>query len=183
MTPTVSAIPDVYYAIFAFYEPAMCIMGMLGAFLDPKKTHDMQAPWPHNTPPSNPLPRATLVTVAQLAHVCALMGTVNYFLLTAARKYLATQPIVQERIVAALLGPLMMGDIFHTVVTIWALGDEKWHPERWSPMLWTTLIIGFTLMIPRIAWWAGVGRFTSRRDGHSQLEERAPSSEKSGAHQ
>jgi hypothetical protein len=33
---TQSAIPDFYYAVFAFYEPALCLMGFVGAFFDPK---------------------------------------------------------------------------------------------------------------------------------------------------
>ena len=32
-----SAVPTVYYAIFALYEPFLCIAGMLGAFIDPVK--------------------------------------------------------------------------------------------------------------------------------------------------
>ena len=34
--PSQSAIPGFYYAVFAFYEPGLCLMGGLGAFLDPK---------------------------------------------------------------------------------------------------------------------------------------------------
>ena len=32
-----SAVPTVYYAVFAIYEPLLCVAGMLGAFLDPVK--------------------------------------------------------------------------------------------------------------------------------------------------
>jgi hypothetical protein len=31
-----SAIPDAYYAVFAFYEPLLCWLGFLGALADPK---------------------------------------------------------------------------------------------------------------------------------------------------
>lgn len=30
-----SAIPTIYYAIFAIYEPFLCVAGMVGAFIDP----------------------------------------------------------------------------------------------------------------------------------------------------
>ena len=32
-----SAVPTVYYAIFAIYEPLLCVAGMIGAFFDPVK--------------------------------------------------------------------------------------------------------------------------------------------------
>lgn len=32
-----SAVPTVYYVIFAIYEPLLCIIGMVGAFFDPVK--------------------------------------------------------------------------------------------------------------------------------------------------
>ena len=37
-----SAVPTVYYAIFALYEPFLCIVGMLGAFIDPVKVCILQ---------------------------------------------------------------------------------------------------------------------------------------------
>jgi len=35
MHPPASAIPDFYYALFAFYEPALTILGFIGAAYDP----------------------------------------------------------------------------------------------------------------------------------------------------
>lgn len=32
-----SAIPTVYYLIFAFYEPFLCVSSLIGTFADPKK--------------------------------------------------------------------------------------------------------------------------------------------------
>ena len=32
-----SAVPTVYYAIFAIYEPFLCVAGMIGTFVDPVK--------------------------------------------------------------------------------------------------------------------------------------------------
>ncbi|KAI6105769.1 hypothetical protein F5141DRAFT_1216513 [Pisolithus sp. B1] len=121
-----SSIPDFYYVLFAFYEPALTILGFIGALCDPETTHNTQAPWPANSPPPTPLPRASVVTVVQLAHVCALMGLINFFMLTAARRHLASQVIMQEKIVRALLIPLLIGDVVHLYVTLWALGDERW---------------------------------------------------------
>lgn len=36
MPPPQSAIPDFYYALFAFYEPALTILGFIGALSDPE---------------------------------------------------------------------------------------------------------------------------------------------------
>lgn len=110
------------------------------------------------------LPRPTLVTTLQLAHVCALLGIINAFVLTAVRKHLRDNPALQEKIVFALMTPLLLGDIFHLYVTFWALGDQRWSFGEWSPMLWTTVLLGFTLMIPRIAWHLGIARYVDHRD-------------------
>ena len=37
-----SAIPAVYYAIFAWYEPLLCLAGFIGALFDPKKVRYLQ---------------------------------------------------------------------------------------------------------------------------------------------
>jgi len=163
MTPT-SAIPDLYYFIFAVYEPFLTITGFLGALIDPQGTHNSQAPWLDSSPPET-LPLATLVTIIQLGHVCALIGVVNVFVLNAARSHLQGNPAVQERIVLSLLTPLLIGDFLHLYVTLWALGDQRWEVWNWSPMLWTTLLLGLTLMIPRVTWHLGIGRYVHSRDG------------------
>ncbi|CAK5262695.1 unnamed protein product, partial [Mycena citricolor] len=43
---SISAIPTHYYVLFAIYEPCLTTIGFLGALIDPKATHDSQAPWP-----------------------------------------------------------------------------------------------------------------------------------------
>ena len=60
--------------------------------------------------------------------------------------------------------PLLMGDVFHLSVTLWSLGDARWVFAEWSPMLWTTVLLGLTLMVPRILWHLGVGRYVDKRD-------------------
>ncbi|KAF5333349.1 hypothetical protein D9611_002480 [Ephemerocybe angulata] len=165
MSPS-SAIPDFYYFCFAAYEPFLTIIGFLGACADPTTAHNAQAPWPPGSTPFEVLPRPTLVTTLQLAHVCALLGIINAFVLTAVRKHLHGNPALQEKLVFALLTPLLLGDIFHLYVTFWALGEERWAFWEWSPMLWTTVLLGFTLMIPRIAWHLGIGRYVDHRDAH-----------------
>ena len=106
-----------------------------------------------------------LQTVMQLAHVCFLIGVVNFFILSATRRHLHAHPGLQEKLVSALLTPLLVGDVLHLYVTIWALGDEKWNFAIWSPMLWTTVGLGLTLLIPRILWHLGVARYVDSRDG------------------
>ncbi|KAJ3722864.1 hypothetical protein C8R42DRAFT_664613 [Lentinula raphanica] len=163
-----SAIPHLYYAIFACYEPLLCLLGFIGASSDPKTTFEGQAPWPADSPPPAELSRAGLVTVIQLAHVCFLVGVINHFVLSAARNHLGSYPAIQEKIVFSLLAPLLFGDILHLYVTIWALGEDKWNFRKWSPMLWTTIGLGLTLMVPRICWHLGIGRYVHSRDGHHQ---------------
>jgi hypothetical protein len=179
-----SPIPKLYYYTFAVYEPILTVTGFLGALADPKKvctdyrqksalpnhpfffkTHDGQAPWPHDSPPSEPLPRASLVSIIQLGHVCGLLGVINAFVLTAARKHLASQPAIQEKIVSSLLTPLLVGDILHLGITLWALGDMRWQVWRWSALLWTTMLLGLSLLLPRAAWHVGIGRYKHSRDG------------------
>lgn len=128
------------------------------------QAYDQQGPWPYNTPPPGPLPPATLVTMLQLAHVCGLMGVLNFFVLGAARKHLHAQPALQEKIVGALLTPLVFGDIFHLVVTLWALGEHKWELKSYTPMLWCTFIFGLVLLVPRVTWHLGIGRYMDSRD-------------------
>ncbi|KAJ7754252.1 hypothetical protein DFH07DRAFT_823430 [Mycena maculata] len=164
MRPT-SAIPTPYFAIFAVYEPFLTTMGFLGTLLDPKGTYDYQAPWPNGTPPEE-FPLATRLTIVQLGHVCALLGLLNVWLLTTVRTHLSSQPALQEKIVSALLTPLLIGDFLHLYVTLYALGDQRWNFESWSPMLFVTIGLGFTLLVPRVMWQLGIGRYVDRRDGH-----------------
>ncbi|KAG9317507.1 hypothetical protein JVU11DRAFT_1712 [Chiua virens] len=171
-----SAVPDFYYTLFAFYEPAITFIGFIGALYDPESTHNAQAPWPANSPPPAVLPKASVVTVIQLAHVCALIGLLNIFVLTAVRKHLASQPAVQEKVVRAMLTPLVFGDIMHLYVTVWALGDNRWDFAQWTPMLWATEVLGVSLLIPRVMWHLGVWRYVDARDripahpGNPQLD-------------
>ena len=58
-----------------------------------------------------------------------------------------------------------IGDVLHLVITIWALGDERWDFSQWGGVLWATVLLGFTLMIPRITWHLGIGRYMDARDG------------------
>lgn len=107
------------------------------------------------------------MTVVQLTHVCGLLGVVNAFVLRACRRHLAFSPALQEKIIGALLTPLLIGDVVHLWVTIWALGDSKWDVSSWTPLLWTTIVLGFSLLIPRAMWHMGIWRYVDRHDGKS----------------
>jgi len=144
--PPRSALPDIYYFCFGAYEPFLTTIGFLGTLVDPTGAHNAQAPWLQGIPYKT-LPTATLVTILQLSHVCALLGLIN------------------EKIVFSLLVPLLIGDVFHLGITFWALGDSKWDFANWTPMLWITFILGLTLMVPRICWHLGIGRYVDFRDG------------------
>ncbi|CDO71271.1 hypothetical protein BN946_scf184908.g28 [Trametes cinnabarina] len=119
------------------------------------------------TPQTPPCPKATQVTMLQLAHVVGLLGLINFFVLGAARKYLFAHPALQEKIVGALLTPLLIADIVHITITWWALGDSRWSLWEWSGLLWVTFLTGFSLLVPRVAWHMGIGRYVDRRDGQA----------------
>ncbi|KAL1731043.1 hypothetical protein EV714DRAFT_283748 [Schizophyllum commune] len=157
-----SAIPDAYYYTFGVYEPLLTFLGFAGVLVDPKAAHDSQATEPGN---DGPLPRATLVTIIQLGHACALLGLLNACVLRALRTHLGHIPALQERIAAALLTPLLIGDVVHTALTLWALGEARWNFAAWSPTTWCTVVLGLTLLVPRAAWVMGVGRYVDTRDG------------------
>ncbi|KAI0068820.1 hypothetical protein BV25DRAFT_1910562 [Artomyces pyxidatus] len=165
MSTSRSAIPPLYYAIFGLYEPMLTTLGFFGTLADPVATHNQQAPWPAHTPPPSTLPLASVVTIVQLAHVCGLLGLVNFFVLRTARRHLTGQPALQEKIVSALLTPLLIGDVAHLAFTFWALGDQRWVFSSWSGMLWLTVGLGLTLLVPRVAWHLGIGRYMDKRDG------------------
>ena len=100
--------------------------------------------------------------MVQLAHVCALLGVVNHFVLSVARNYLRNNLFLQEKVVSSLLTPLLFGDVFHLYLTLWALGDQRWVLASWTPMLWTTVIMGMMLLIPRVTWHLGIGRYVHK---------------------
>ncbi|KAI0091989.1 hypothetical protein BDY19DRAFT_927816 [Irpex rosettiformis] len=164
MTQT-SAIPLFYWLVFGWYEPLLTVGGAVGAFLYPQQVYRQQAPWPQGSSPSDPLDRATIVTLYQLAHTVSLLGWVNLFVLWAARKYLWSHPAIQEKVVGALLTPLLFGDFAHIALTLWALGEGRWNVSEWEGILWVTIISGVTLLIPRTAWHLGIGRYVDERDG------------------
>lgn len=130
----------------------------------------MQAPWPSHISPPQRLPLATRVTVVQLAHVCGLLGLINFFLLRAATRHLSGQPALQEKIVAALLTPLVIGDVLHIALTLWALGDARWSASEWSVVIWLTVLVGVSLLVPRVTWHMGIGRYVESRDGKGKGE-------------
>jgi hypothetical protein len=205
-----SAVPTVYYAIFAIYEPFLCVAGMIGAFFDPVKvcifnvplgppanrvliiidasnsfqTHNMNGPWPVGAVLPGGLPAATTVTVLQLAHTCALLGIINFFVLTAVREL--RSPALQEKMAMSLFTPLLVSDVSHILVTLYGIGDTRWYIDEWPGIVWITIITGLTLLIPRfvpwisepshslnvelflylirVCWHLGIGRYVDSRD-------------------
>jgi hypothetical protein len=105
------------------------------------------------------------MTITQLGHVCALLGLINYVILRAARSHLASYPALQERIVGALLKLLLIGDCTHLAFTFWVLGKDARNVRSWSTTLWVVVLSGASLLIPRLCWYVGVGRYVHVRDG------------------
>ena len=83
----------------------------------------------------------------QLAHTCALLGILNFFILTAARDL--RSPALQEKMAASLFTPLLVSDITHILVTLYGIGDTRWNVDEWPSIIWITIITGLTLLIPR----------------------------------
>ncbi|KAI0030707.1 hypothetical protein K488DRAFT_87524 [Vararia minispora EC-137] len=160
-----SAVPTPYYVIFGIIEPLLTVGGFAGALIDPLKTYNEQATQPPSLLLPTELPTAARVTVIQLGHACALLGLVNFFVLSALRTHLSSNPFLQEKIARALLSPLLLGDILHMALTIYALGDARWDFAHYTPTLWMIIVFGFGLFVPRAMWHMGVGRFVEARDG------------------
>lgn len=107
----------------------------------------MNGPWPVGAVLPETLPAATIVSILQLAHTCALLGIINFFVLTAVRDL--RSPALQEKIATALLTPLVVTDVSHILVTLYGIGDTRWNVNEWPSILWITIITGLTLLIPR----------------------------------
>lgn len=107
----------------------------------------MNGPWPVGVALPETLPAATIVTMLQLAHTCALLGILNFFILTAARDL--RSPALQEKMAASLFTPLLVSDITHILVTLYGIGDTRWNVDEWPSIIWITIITGLTLLIPR----------------------------------
>lgn len=107
----------------------------------------MNGPWPVGAALPETLPAATTVTMLQLAHTCALLGILNFFILTAARDL--RSPALQEKMAASLFTPLLVSDITHILVTLYGIGDTRWNVDEWPSIIWITIITGLTLLIPR----------------------------------
>lgn len=140
----------------------------------------MNGPWPVGVTLPEILPAATTVTVLQLAHTCALLGIINFFVLTAIREL--RSPALQEKIAASLFTPLLVSDVSHILVTLYGIGDTRWNVDEWPSIVWITIITGFTLLIPRfvqedrrisnskrqtlfrVCWHLGIGRYVDSRD-------------------
>jgi len=125
--------------------------------------HEQQGPW-RDTPPER-LSTATLISMLQLAYLSALLGFINAFVLHAARKHLASQPALQEKITGALLKCIIFGDVAHMILTAYALNADGWSVTEWPATIWVTFGIGTGLLVTRIAWCLGIGRYVEARDG------------------
>ena len=148
------------------------------------QAHNMNGPWPVGVPLPEILPAATTATVLQLAHTCALLGIINFFVLTAVRDL--RSPALQEKIATSLFTPLLVADVTHMLVTLYGIGDARWNVGEWPSIVWMTIITGLTLLIPRlvrenyrmsrlielrtliksdrVCWYLGIGRYVNSRD-------------------
>ena len=107
----------------------------------------MNGPWPVGVVLPESLPSATTVTTLQLAHTCALLGIINFFVLTAIRDL--RSPALQEKMAKSLFTPLLVSDVSHILVTLYGIGDARWNVGEWPSIVWITIITGLTLLIPR----------------------------------
>jgi hypothetical protein len=148
------------------------------------QTHNMNGPWPVGAVLPEALPAATTVTILQLAHTCALLGIINFFVLTAIREL--RSPALQEKMATSLFIPLLVSDVSHILVTLYGIGDTRSNIDEWPFIVWITIITGLTLLIPRfvyhvqpisrfaecrvllnpirVCWHLGIGRYVDSRD-------------------
>lgn len=107
----------------------------------------MNGPWPVGAALPETLPTATTISMLQLGHMSALLGIINFFVLTAARE--VRSPALQEKIASSLLSTLLVSDVTHILVTLYGLGDTRWDIDEWPSIIWITIVTGLTLLIPR----------------------------------
>jgi len=106
----------------------------------------------------------------QLCHISLLIALLNLIFLRNVRNLLGSNPIIQEKIVGAYLSVLLFGDFFHISISFWASGDTRWDVEKWSFMLWAIVVTGLSLLVPRLSWFLGIGRYVHKRDGAARKE-------------
>jgi hypothetical protein len=92
-----------------------------------------------------------------------LLGLLNWFVLGAVREHIRVNA-VQEKILMAYFTPLIIGDFAHITITLWALGEDRWNFAKWTFLLWCTFVLGLSLLVPRLAWCLGIGRYVDKRD-------------------
>jgi hypothetical protein len=129
--------------------------------------------------PLAPLPTATYVTVVQYGHFRFLFGMSNAIYIPLVLKHLAGNLALQETFLTAFLGPLLIGDLMGIIFALWGhgrlnLGEIGMDGQSefvkavssesdWS--LWVLLVLEMSVLIPRLMWVLGIGRYLHRRDG------------------
>ncbi|KAF8989256.1 hypothetical protein BDQ17DRAFT_478317 [Cyathus striatus] len=155
MTKSPSFLPNFYYYWFSVYEPVLVTAGFVGTLLNPLQTYNAQAP---TTPSSNNgLTVNSLITTLEFSYLSFVIGLVNLFFFRAIRtnSFLMHNPKAQRGLIRAMLVPLLAGDILHLMVTLYAVhaaGYTWWDVASWSSTTWTSVSVGMTLTIPRLAW-------------------------------
>ena len=65
---------------------------------------------------------------------------------------------------------MLIGDVMHLWVTFYALGEERWDYRNYTPTIWAVIGFGVALLVPRVMWHLGWGRYVDARDGKSAKE-------------
>jgi hypothetical protein len=125
---------------------------------DPFQVHDQKTPWPEE----KPLPLATRVVMIQYAHFDFLFALCNLIFLPLLKSYLAGQLELQEKFLMPYFRLLLLGDLAHVGFAVWGwwdVGFWGWSVEKMGRMFLT-----LTVLLPRLAWVLGFGRYVHERD-------------------
>jgi hypothetical protein len=99
------------------------------------------------------------VTLLQLIVVLLAAALTSVSFIHTTRRYFAHDPAAQEIIYRSLFGVLLLSDVAHMYVTLYGMGPEmRWAFGKWTGLIWVTIGVTITLLIPRVLWHLGVGR-------------------------
>jgi hypothetical protein len=98
----------------------------------------------------------------QYAHFDFLFALCNLIFLPLLTSYLVGQLELQEKFLTPYLRLLLLGDLAHVGFAAWGwwgAGLWGWNLERWG-----RTVLMMTVLLPRLAWVFGLGRYVHKRD-------------------
>jgi hypothetical protein len=103
-----------------------------------------------------PLPRPVLQVVLQLANCYLLVGLMSAVVM---------RTTVESRVISALIAALLIGDIGHVGVSVYALGNDFWSPLKWSSVDLGNIPFTTFLAVNRVAYFISIQKPKAQRRG------------------